>query len=282
MRSPSGGAILGPGLVLLVVAGCAAGAWGYDATCLACILVLAAAQAAERRQPLTEQHLQAQPACGAAVASAGRGSGPQPWEGARRLCPPGESGPEGPLAGAHLTPRFLWLLRSSAGLGPAPKPHPSCPLLDSHCPTRSCPFPAQAPPPASRHQDAAGVGTPRSDCAAADSPRPVGESGWGGDTPPLIHLFHPLPLLEENQESRLTPPHGFRIHSKADFPVSGSSPAAPPLKGAGPRGSWAWLRGAALAPPQDASPTTPPAGCQGGWSCSPGQPTPQHPIPSGS
>lgn len=141
------------------------------------------------------------------------------------------SGPGGPLAGAHLTPRFLWLLRSSAGLGPAPKPHPRCPLprqKDSHCPTRSCPLRAQAPPPASRHRDAAGVGTPRSDCAAADSPSPVGESGWGGGTPPLTHPFHPLPLLAENQESRLTPPHGFRIHSQADFLVSGSSPAAPP------------------------------------------------------
>lgn len=67
------------------------------------------------------------------------------------------SGPDGPLAGAHLTPRFLWLLRSSVGLGPAQSPTPAAHFLDSTGGGAAAPAPApsppaQAPPSVSRHQ----------------------------------------------------------------------------------------------------------------------------------
>lgn len=64
--------------------------------------------------------------------------------------------------------------------GTCPKPHTQLPTAPS-APTP----PRPAPPSVSRRPDPAGVWTPRSDCAAVDSPRLVSGSRWGA---PLLSL----------------------------------------------------------------------------------------------
>lgn len=197
------------------------------------------------------------------------------------------SGPEGPLAGAHLTPRFLWLLGSSAGLGPAQSPTPAAHFLDSaaaNAPLAPAPsLPKPCPPtPGTRIQQVLG----HPGLMGQQGTIPALSVNWGVGRAPLL-LFIPSTHSHFSRKTRKagSPPHPtpwFPDLLKDRLPGVWLLPAAPHLKGAGPRGSWAWLRGAARAPPQDAFPSTPLTGCLAGWGCSPVPPTPRHPIPSRS
>lgn len=204
---------------------CRGGLGGHNASRLPAILALTAVQMAERRQPLMERNLNSQPASRATVTAAGAGSRtpasslPSPSPGA---------GPEGLLAGVH--PSLAVASKVQTGPGTCCSLHTRPPLpgpttvpgpggrCESDC---SCPLPALS---STFSLQGPGELRPWSD-SAADSPGLIGELGEGG-APSLINPFHLTPLFKENQESRPAPPSGFRIYSKADFQVSGSSPTS--------------------------------------------------------